>query len=177
MIKNYLKLALRNALRQPGYTSLNVLGLTLGIASTLFILLYITEENRFDRYHEKKDRIFRVSSDITEPDNAFRWAVTQTPLAPQLKADYPEVEEYVRFIPNGRTQLEHEDRFFFEEKVYLVDTTVNDIFTFNFLRGEAATALKQPLSIALSSSTAERIFGDRDPMGKYCRPTVTDPIP
>ncbi|PHN04871.1 ABC transporter permease [Flavilitoribacter nigricans] len=166
MIKNYLKLALRNALRQPGYTFLNILGLTLGIASTLFILLYITEENRFDQYHEKKDRIFRVSTDITEPDDAFRWSTTQTPLAPQLKADYSEVEEYVRFIPNGRTQLEHQDKVFFEEKVFLVDTTVTDVFTFNFLRGEAASALKEPMSIALSQTTAERIFGNNDPMGE-----------
>ena len=166
MIKSYLKLAVRNFMRQPTYTLLNIVGLTLGIASTLFILLYITEENRFDQYHEKKDRIFRISSDITEPDNAFRWSVTQTPLAPQLKADYPEIEEYVRFIPNGRTRLEHNDRFFFEEKVYVVDSTVNDIFTFDFLRGEAATALSQPLSIALSESVADRIFGNNDPMGE-----------
>lgn len=171
MIKNYLKLAWRNALRQPGYTSLNILGLTLGIASTLFILLYITEENRFDQYHEKKDRIFRVSTDITEPDDAFRWATTQTPLAPQLKADYSEVEEYVRFISNGRTQLQHKDRIFYEEDVFLVDTTVNDIFTFNFLRGEAANALKDPMSIALSRSAAERIFGDNDPMGEVLETT------
>lgn len=171
MIKNYLKLAWRNALRQPGYTSLNILGLTLGIASTLFILLYITEENRFDQYHEKKDRIFRVSTDITEPDDAFRWATTQTPLAPQLKADYSEVEEYVRFISNGRTQLQHKDRIFYEEDVFLVDTTVNDVFTFNFLRGEAANALKEPMSIALSRSAAERIFGDNDPMGEVLETT------
>jgi putative ABC transport system permease protein len=166
MLKNYLKLALRNAGRRPGYTALNIIGLTLGIASTLFILLYITEENRFDRYHEKKDRIFRISADITEPDNAFRWSVTQTPLAPQLKVDYPEIEQYVRFIPNGRTQLEYKDRYFYDEKVFLVDSTVNEIFTFNYVRGDAATALQQPYSIALSSTLAERIFGDNDPMGE-----------
>lgn len=166
MLKNYLKLALRNASRQPGYTALNIVGLTLGIASTLFILLYITEENRFDQYHEKKDRIYRISAAITEPDDAFRWATTQTPLAPQLKADYPEVEEYVRFIPNGRLQLEHKDRYFYDEKVFLVDSTVNNVFTFHYLRGDAATALQQPHSIALSASLAERIFGDTDPMGE-----------
>ncbi|MCB0630399.1 MAG: FtsX-like permease family protein [Saprospiraceae bacterium] len=169
MLKNYLKLALRNASRQPGYTALNIIGLTLGIASTLFILLYITEENRFDRYHEKKDRIFRISADITEPDNAFRWSVTQTPLAPQLKVDYPEVEEYVRFIPSGRMQLQHNDRYFYDEKVFLVDSTVNNIFTFNYVRGDAATALQQPYSITLSTSLAERIFGDNDPIGEVLK--------
>lgn len=166
MLKNYLKLAIRAASRQPGYTALNIIGLTLGIASALFILLYITAENRFDQYHEKKDRIYRISSDVTEPDNAFRWSVTQTPLAPQLKVDYPEVEEYVRFIPSGRTQLEYKDRYFYDEKVFLVDSTVNEVFTFNYVRGNAATALQQPYSIALSTSLAERIFGDTDPMGE-----------
>lgn len=160
---------MRNAQRQPVYTLLNILGLTIGIAATLFILLYITEENRFDKYHEKKDRIFRVSSDITEPDNAFRWSVTQNPLAPTLKSDYPEVEEYVRFIPNGRTRLEHNDRFFFVEKVYMVDSTVNDIFSYDFLRGDAVTALKQPNSIALSETEAQKIFGDADPMGQILK--------
>ena len=93
MIQNFIKIALRNFRLQPGYTILNVLGLTIGITATLFILLYLTEETRYDTYHEKAGRIYRISSDITEPDNHFRWAVTQTPLALQLKQDFPEVEE------------------------------------------------------------------------------------
>ena len=95
MFRSYLIIALRNFRRQPGYTLLNVIGLTIGIAASLFILLYITEESRFDTYHEKADRIFRISSEITEPDDSFRWASTQFPLASTLKQDYPEVEDYV----------------------------------------------------------------------------------
>ena len=166
MIKNYLIIALRNFKKQPGYTFLNIIGLTLGITSTLFILLYITEESRFDTHHENADRIFRISSDITEPDDHFRWAVTQNPLASTLKQDYPEVEEYVRFIDNGRTRLEHKEHFFFEEKVYLVDSTVCDVFTFNFIKGNQKTALKGPNSIALNQSVAKRIFGNNDPLGE-----------
>ena len=171
MIRNYLKIALRNFRLQPGYTILNVLGLTIGITATLFILLYLTEETRFDNYHEKADRIYRISSDITEPDNHFRWAVTQNPLALQLKQDYPEVEEFVRFIPNGRTRLEYKDRFFFEEKVFVVDSTVCDVFSFDFIRGEGKTALREPNSIALSESVARRIFGDNNPIGETLKTT------
>ncbi len=170
MFRNALNIALRNFRRQPGYTLLNILGLTIGIAATLFILLYITEENRFDKYHEKGDRIYRISCDITEPDDAFRWAVTQTPLGPQLKQDYPEVEEYVRFIPNGRTRFqrgETDQNFFFEDKVFLVDSTVCDVFSFNFVQGDAKTALREPGSIALSSSSAKRIFGNDPPIGEF----------
>lgn len=166
MLSNYLTIALRNFRRQPAYTVLNIAGLTLGIAAALLILLFITEESRFDTYHEKADRIFRVSSDITEPDNAFKWAVTQTPLAMQLKEDYPEVEQYVRFIPNGRTNLQYKDNFFFEEKVFLVDSTVTEIFSFDFTKGDATMALKEPNSIALSESVANRIFGKVNPMGE-----------
>src|SRR5690606_641914 len=101
MLKNYWRMAIRGFRRQPGYALLNILGLTIGVAATLFILLYISTELRFDRFHEKRDRIYRISSDITEPDDAFRWAVTQTPLGRQLKADFPEVEQFTRFIPNG----------------------------------------------------------------------------
>ena len=135
MLRNFLTIALRNFRRQPGYTFLNIFGLTVGIAATMFILLYITEETRFDTHHELSDRIFRISSDITEPDDHFRWAVTQNPLAPTLKQDYPDVEEYVRFIENGRTQFELNDRFFFVERTYIVDSTVCDVFTFDFIQG------------------------------------------
>lgn len=166
MLSNYLTIALRNFRRQPIYTLLNIAGLTLGIAAALLILLFITEESRFDTYHEQSDRIFRISSDITEPDNAFKWAVTQSPLAMQLKEDYPEVEQYVRFIPNGRTNLQYKDNFFFEEKVFLVDSTVMEIFSFDFITGDASKALIEPNSIALSESVADRIFGNNNPMGE-----------
>ena len=166
MLSNYLTIALRNFRRQPVYTLLNIAGLTLGIAASLIILLFITEESRFDTYHEHSDRIFRISADITEPDNAFKWAVTQTPLAMQLKTDYPEVEQYVRFIPNGRTNLQYKDNFFFEEKIFLVDSTVTEVFSFDFITGDASTALKEPNSIALSESVADRIFGNNNPMGE-----------
>ncbi len=164
MLRNYLTIALRNFRRQPGYSFLNIFGLTLGIAASLFILLYITEETRYDSQHVRADRIFRISSDITEPDDHFRWAVTQDPLAPTLKRDYPEVEEYVRFMDEGRIQFEYNDRFFYEDKIFVVDSTVCDVFTFDFLRGNAKTALSQPNSIAISESVANRIFGDSNPL-------------
>ncbi len=166
MIKNYFTIAFRNFKRQPGYTFLNIFGLTIGIAATLFILLYITEESRFDTHHEKADRIYRISSDITEPDDHFRWSSTQIPLAATLKQDYPEVEEFVRFVDNGRTRLEYKNRFYFEEKVFLADSTVCDIFTYNFVKGNPETALKEPNSIAINESVSNRIFGNNNPMGE-----------
>ncbi|TNE51107.1 MAG: ABC transporter permease, partial [Bacteroidetes bacterium] len=169
MIRNYFTTALRHVKRQPGYAVLNILGLTIGIGSALFILLYLAEETRFDAYHTKADRIYRVSTDVTEPDDHFRWSTTQVPLAPTLKAEFPEVEEYVRFLSNGRTRLQLGDRYFFEEKVFVVDSTVFNVFDFDFVLGDAATALKEPNSIALSKSVADRIFGYTNPVGEVLK--------
>ena len=169
MIGNYLRLVIRGFRRQPTYALLNILGLTIGVAATLLILLYISTELRYDRFHEKHDRIFRISSDITEPDDAFRWAVTQTPLGIQLKSDYPEVEHFTRFIPNGRTQLQHGEDLFFEEDVYLTDSTVTQVFSFDFVQGDAETALMEPNSIILSTTVADRIFGNQNPMGEILK--------
>ncbi len=169
MISNYLAIALRTLKRQPGYAALNILGLTVGIASALFILLYLAEETRFDTHHEKADRIVRVSTEITEPDDHFYWSTTQVPLAPTLKAEFPEVEEYVRFIPNGRTRLQRGEQYFFDEKVFVTDSTVFDVFSFDLLLGEAATALKEPNSIALCKSLADRIFGGANPIGEFLK--------
>ena len=169
MFSNYLRIALRNFRRQPGYTLLNVLGLTLGITATLFILLFLAEESRFDTHHAKADRIFRISSDITEPDDHFRWSVTQVPLGMQLKQDYPEVEEYVRFIPNDRSRLDYGEKVFFEEKTFLADSTFADVFTFNFIEGAGRTALDEPNTMVLCQSAANRIFGDQSPIGELLK--------
>lgn len=166
MLKNFILVALRNFRRQPGYTALNVLGLTLGVSATLFILLFLQRELSYDRHHAKAERIYRISSDITETDDAFKWAVTQVPLGPELKQNYPEVEEYVRFIPSGRTQFEYEQRSHFDEKTFIVDSTVFDVFSFQFIQGDPTNALNEPNSVVLSQSLAESVFGRENPMDK-----------
>ncbi len=168
MFKNYLKVAVRHLLRQPLYAFLNIMGLTIGLAATLLILLYLSQELSYDSYHEKADRIYRISSDIQEPDNAFRWAVTQMPLAMEVKTQFGEVEEYVRFIDNGHTRFQREgkDDSFYEEEVYFVDSTVFDVFSYHLLKGDKETVLKEPNTIVLSQSVASRLFGDENPVGE-----------
>ena len=166
MIKNYLKIAVRHLFRHPGYSLLNILGLTIGLASSMLILLYLVNELSYDKHHENADRIFRISSEITEPDDSFRWSVTQQPLAMTLKADYPEVEEYVRFIGNGRTRLELDGKNFFENDVYFVDSTLFDIFTFNFVAGDPVKALAKPNAIVLNETIANKLFGSENAIGQ-----------
>ncbi len=93
MLKNYFKIAVRSLLKDKGYATLNILGLTIGLTFSLFLVFYITDELSFDRYHEKADPIFRVGAAIKEPERADKVAVTQFPLAPTLKKEFPDVEK------------------------------------------------------------------------------------
>ena len=119
MLKNYFTVAIRQMWRRKGYAFLNIFGLTLGLTSALVILLYVSHELSFDTHHEKAERIYRISADVKEPDNAFKWAVTQYPLGPKVKENFPEVEEFVRFVPGDQTKFEIDDQVFTEEKIFL----------------------------------------------------------
>lgn len=166
MFQNLIKIALRVIRKDFSYSLINILGLTIGITSSIFILLYIIDELSYDRYHEKKDRIYRVISHITEPDDEFTWVVAQAPFAPQVKADYPEVVDAVRFIEIGRTLFKHNEIEFYEEGVYFGDSAVFNVFTYNLFKGDPATALAEPNTIVVTETFARRYFGDEDPIGQ-----------
>lgn len=166
MFKNLIKTAIRHMLKHLGYSLLNILGLTLGITSALFLIIYVSNEVSYDRYHEKADRIYRVTSSIKEPDDKFTWLVAQIPFGPQVVHDYPEVESFVRFINMPRALYKYEDKEFNEENFYYVDSTLFDIFTYKVLKGEVKSALLAPKKIILTEKIANRYFGKTDPIGK-----------
>mgnify|MGYP001799502022 CR=1 FL=1 len=166
MIKNYFLVAFRHLKKQPAYSLLNILGLTIGIVSSLLIVLYLSQELSYDNYHEKGSRLYRVSSDISEPDNAFRWATSQLPLAKTLKEEFSEVENYTRVYPVGRLKFQQEDRFYLEESIFMADSTMFDLFTYDFVKGNPKTSLEAPNSIVLSESLSKKIFDSRDPIGQ-----------
>ena len=166
MIKNLIKTALRHIGKHPGYSLLNVLGLTLGISSALFLIIYVADELSYDRYHENADRIYRVSSKITETDDQFTWNVAQIPMGPQVVQDYPEVESFVRFINMPRALYKFEDKEYIEEDFYYADSTLFDMFTYKVIRGEVKSATKDPKKIVLTETVAGRYFGSSDPIGK-----------
>lgn len=166
MLKNYFLVALRHLKRQPGYAALNIAGLTIGIASSLLIFLYLNQELSFDKQHILGEQVYRISSDISEPDNSFRWAVTQAPLGKTIHAEYPEILNYTRFAGSGNTRVRKGEETYTIEDLYLADSTVFDLFTFEFVQGYEETALDEPNTIVLSESTAKRIFKGEDPMGQ-----------
>ncbi len=166
MIKNYFMVAFRHLTRQPGYAALNILGLTIGIVSCFMIVLYLFQELSYDDYHEKADRIYRVSSRISEPDDAFNWSSSQMPLARTAKTTFAEVEQFVRYSGQGRTRFRQNDISYYIEDLYLVDSTVFEVFTYDFVMGDPKTALNEPNSIVLSQSEADKIFKGANPMGE-----------
>ena len=166
MLRNLLKTAIRHILKHFGYSVLNILGLTIGISSAMFLIIYVTDEVSYDRYHEKADRIYRVSSDITEPDDHFTWTVAQIPFGPRVVQDYPEIQSFVRFFNMPRALYKYEDKEFNEENFYYADSTIFDIFTYKVIKGDARRAVLEPNKIVLTKRIAERYFGKNDPIGK-----------
>jgi putative ABC transport system permease protein len=166
MLKNLIKTAVRHIVKHFGYSILNILGLTLGITSALFLIIYVADEVSYDRYHEKADRIYRVSSTIKEPDDQFTWIFAQIPFGPQVVHDYPEVQSSVRFINMPRALYKFEDKEFNEENFFYVDSTLFDIFTYKVIKGEIKSALLAPKKIILTEKIANKYFGKSDPIGK-----------
>src|SRR5664280_1125110 len=166
MLNNLIKTAFRHILKHFGYSILNILGLTLGITSAIFLIIYVSNEVSYDRYHEKAERIYRVSTTIKEPDDQFTWIVAQIPFGPQVAHDYPDVQSFVRFINMPRALYKYEDKQFNEENFYYVDSTLFDIFSYKVLKGEVKSALLGPKKIILTEKIANKYFGKSDPIGK-----------
>lgn len=166
MLKNYLKIALRNFLRQKGYSFINIFGLATGIICCLLIILFVLDEISYDRHHEKADQIYRAGLRAFVNNNEFHGVVTCSPMAKALIDEYPEVTDATRVRNFGFPVFRYQDKVFSEERVFWVDATFFDVFTVPFIQGDPETALKQPNSIVLTRSMARKYFGEEDPIGK-----------
>jgi putative ABC transport system permease protein len=163
MFRSYLKVALRALRRQKGYSFINIMGLTIGMVCFILIGLWVKDELSFDRFHEKKDRIFRVVNKTQGGD--FIPSPTYA-LAPALKSLYPEVEEFARIWPWYGSLVTYGDKKFEEDNICLTDPGFFRMFTFPFIKGNPDTALKNMDSIVITESTAKKYFGNEDPIGQ-----------
>jgi len=159
MIKNLILVAFRNLVKDKGYSLLNILGLTIGITFSLFLVFYVMDELSFDRHFEYANRIHRINAYIDEPDNKMKWANTQFPLAPVLQKDFPEVEEAIRFVSAERKMFKKGELKFYENKIYYTDSNIFKVFDYKMIEGNPTTALIEPNSIVLTASLAEKYFG------------------
>jgi len=166
MLKNYLKIALRNFLKHKGFSFINIFGLAVGIACCLLILLFVVDELSYDKYHEKADRIYRAGLYGFIGGNEFNGVVTCAPMAQTLVDEYPEVEASTRARNFGFPVFRYGDKVFSEERVFWVDPGFFNVFTVSFLQGDPETALDNPETIVLTRSMALKYFGEEDPLGK-----------
>jgi putative ABC transport system permease protein len=174
MLKNYLKTAWRNLLRQKLYAFINIIGLAVGLAFCALIFLYVRDELTYDRFHQQRDQIYRVYKAYYNPDGSVSrndsWM--PMPLGPAIKADLPEAEQSVRF--KERQYFARAGDVVLKEDVLFVDSAIFQVFTFPLIHGDPATALAEPNNIVLSASSARKYFGDSDAMGKRFALRLTD---
>ncbi len=174
MIKNVLRIALRSFRKDKWYSLINILGLTIGITFSLFLIFYIKDELGYDRFNTNADRIYRIVTYVTEKDKNTNFTITESPLAFQMKKDYPEVQEAARMTGRERTLFKVGNNSFFETKLYYADSNIFRIFTSKFLEGNPNTALVEPRSIVMNKTTAEKYFGKNVPAVGKTLHTVYD---
>jgi len=168
MLKNYLKIAFRSLKKHKGYSFINISGLAIGMAVCMLIMIWILNELSYDRFHEKADRICRVTMDI-KIGSILHTPVSLTAAGPSLVDDFAEVITAARIGRPNRISVEYEDRLFQEADVGFAENAIFDIFTFPFVSGDLKTALEAPYSVVITESMARKYFGDEDPLGKMLR--------
>jgi len=172
MLRNYLVVAIRSIIKDKFYSLINVFGLMLGIASCLFITIYIQDEVSFDRFNTKANRIYRVTEFIETEGSGERSSSAPFPTGPTLVEEYSNlIESQVRFFdfqsPTLLISEKDSDKEFNEPHVLFVDSTFFHVFDYEVSKGDKATALQKPNSILLTESAAKRYFGNSDPLGKF----------
>src|SRR3984893_16477058 len=175
MVNNYLKLALRNLLKRKGYATLNILGLTIGMSSCLLIFHYVSYERSYDDYIPKAKDIVRLRLDSYQKGKlAWQSATVYPAIAPTLKKDYPEVEDFCRLIDaNLLLSTENNSLKFNETKGYYADASFLRMFNLKLIKGSQGNALDGPDKIIISESMSKKYFGKEDAVGK--RLIVRDP--
>ena len=167
MILNYLLIALRNAWRNKVYFLINLLGLAIGIASSVIILLFVLDELSYDRHNEHFEEIYRICIRGKIQGNEIEAALSNAPMGATLKSDYPEVEESARLYTfDGDPVVRFGDQVFIEENFYYADSTFFNVFTAPVVSGDPAGMLNRPNTIVLTEEIAMKYFGEEDPVGK-----------
>ena len=166
MFKNYLKIALRNLVRFKVYSLINIFGLAIGIASCILILLFVRDELSYDKFNEKADQIYRVHSVGKLLGSDLNMAVSPAPLGETMVSDFPEVIKSARLVPNDKMLIRYKDNVFNETRFYWADSSIFDVFTIPFIKGNPKTALNEPHTIVLTEKLAKKYFGKEDPIDK-----------
>jgi putative ABC transport system permease protein len=180
MFTNYLKLALRNLMRNKVYSFINIFGLALGITCCLLLSLYIWDEMSYDKHHKRANDLYRIITNIQTESTVERVGATSPPIAVAIKDEVPEVEAAARILnPPGvkeyfttgekekaQSLMRYKENLFYENDGLLADSTLFDVFTYEFKEGYPKKALVQPNSVVLSEKLAHKLFGEEPALDK-----------
>jgi putative ABC transport system permease protein len=165
MLKSYFKIAIRNVLRFKLYSFINIVGLSVGIAACVLIMLWVQDEVNFDRFHKNVDNIFRVMNYQGDFEN--RGAGTPAPLGPAMKGENPDVVNFVRFASAPRkVVVKYGKNIFYENRIVFADPSVFEVFTFPFVEGDPHTVLSGLANVVITENIANKYFGEEEPVGK-----------
>ncbi len=169
MLKNYFKIAIRSLFRQKGYTLINIIGLSVGIATALLIFLFVYDELHYDTFFKESKNIYRVYLKANLGSTAINGAFTPAPMAAAMKADYPEVKVSARVDQQDNMVVSVGEKYYTLDHVLWADSGFFKIFDFPLLNGDPAKVLTEPRTIVLTESTARKIFGDENPVNKMIK--------
>jgi len=166
MKKFNIKIALRNILHHSLISFITIFGLSIGLAGSMFIFLWVSDELNFDHFNKLGERLYRVEEDQPYSKGLFHVNVTPWPSGPVWKESIPEIEKSCRMTNAGSILFRHNDKVFYEDKVVAADSSFFSMFTFPLLSGDPRTVLRDPQSIVMSDEMARKYFGNEDPLGK-----------
>lgn len=167
MLKNHIRLALRSFIRNKQVTIINLVGLSIGMASAIIIFIWTSQELSYDNFHEKKDRIVRITQDGYINGDDLKVAMTAPGLGKKMHSLYPEIESTTRLKKHWSNAIvKFEDVSYYESKIFFADSNFLDIFTFPLLKGNPNAILDDPNTLIISAKIAHKYFGNEDPIGK-----------
>ena len=170
LLKNYLKIALRNLKKDKGYSLINISGLAVGMAFCVLLMLHVQYELSYDKYHENKDRIYRVVHEYTGRDGNVQTGLTfPGHFTEILKSELPEIENTMRLYSYSwreKALVSRGSNQFYEDRFFLADPSILKIFSFPLLKGDPDIALSKDNSLLITEEMAAKYFGDEDPIGK-----------
>jgi putative ABC transport system permease protein len=166
MFRNYFKIAIRNLWKNKAFSTINIVGLSVGLAVCLLIVLYVKDELSYDKYNSQAENIYRIDADIFFNGTQFTSAVCPAPLAPTLMKDYPQIVQYVRLRDFQDIFIKKDNQNILDHNAVFADSTFFQVFSIPMIAGNRLTALNEPNSIVIDETTARKYFNSTDIIGK-----------